>query len=452
MTAPRDPLAPPRSTRPGTEPALASPNMWREIRNRHLALAHRRPSLLKTVAVATLSGLTYALTDFPAWRIAFIILIPLVMQVVDRVVLRKRMRDRFDHAFSTAQVIGMFGMALLVTITGGLQGPFMPFMFLVVLLPVVLFGYSRLVIMQQVVVVALIVVIGFLPEAITGPPLPKEQHTAVVALLAAVGLSMISIHMRDLVRAAKAGLAELERMREERVIDANERLQRMQLVSSRIAHELKNPLAAASSLVQLTSKSVDDKARERLAVVQDELSRMEVILRDYLSYSRPLDDLRLSALDLDQVLDDVREVLSGRAAAAGITLTAETPPTRLHGDPRRLKEALINLLGNAIEASASGGQVALSCAATPSGATLVIRDSGRGMTPDELARVGDPFYTKRPGGTGLGVHLARGVVAQHGGTMRYDSVPGVGTTVTIQLPHAPPAASGPSLSLSGVTP
>lgn len=414
--------------------------MWRTLRNRHLVQRLNRPrDVVALMLFTALSALTFIWADFPLWRVAVVVVVSLSMSALETLLLRgdPSLVD-FDRRQTRHIFIVLPLVMLLITMTGGLRGPLAPFVFIVALVPLVLLGYTRAVRIHHAVCVTLIAVVGFLPDSVLGPPLPKEQHAVITAMLAAMGLVVISMRVRDLVRAAQAGIDELDRMREERLAEASERLGRMQLVSSRIAHELKNPLAAAKSLVQLTMKSATAKDQERLGVVHDELTRVEVILRDYLSFSRPLDDLKLTSVDVAEVLVDVREVLSGRAETAGVTLTSATTMTLVQADPRRLKEALINLLANAIEATPAGGSVALGCAPTASGATLTLNDSGRGMSPEELAKVGVPFFSKRDGGTGLGVHLARGVVAQHGGTIRYESEPGRGTTVTIQLPIRPP--------------
>lgn len=218
---------------------------------------------------------------------------------------------------------------------------------------------------------------------------------------------------------------------------------RLQGVSSRIAHELKNPLSAIKSLVQLTSRTVGEKERERLEVVQEEVARMEVILRDYLSYSRPLVDLRLDSLQLDELLVQVATVLSARAEAAGIELILQTVPVQIQGDKRRLKEAFINILSNAIEACDKGDSITLWCEPVshdgikPKGALIRVRDTGRGMESDALARIGTPFYTTRSNGTGLGVHLARGIFEQHDGSLRFESEKGHGTTAVITLASQP---------------
>jgi signal transduction histidine kinase len=106
----------------------------------------------------------------------------------------------------------------------------------------------------------------------------------------------------------------------------------------------------------------------------------------------------------------------------------------LVADPRRLKEALLNLAANALEATPAGGGLELRWGQEAGGAWLSLQDSGRGMSPEVLARVGTPFFTTRAGGTGLGVVLARAVVAQHGGSLAFESHEGRGTRVSLRLP------------------
>src|SRR5204862_4606401 len=96
--------------------------------------------------------------------------------------------------------------------------------------------------------------------------------------------------------------------------------------------------------------------------------------------------------------------------------------------------ALINLVSNAIEATPSGGSVALRVRGTGAGVQLDVRDSGRGISPEDLERLGTSFFTTRVNGTGLGVVLAQGVITQHGGSLAYVSTVGKGTTATIMLP------------------
>lgn len=389
--------------------------------------------------LSALTGLAFFMADFPLWRIALIISIPALMGAVEMVVSRRVHPDHFDQVFERMAWFGLVILSVMVAITNGLRGPMAPFLLIAALIPLFLFGDHRFAFWQQVRVVGAIVIIGFLPEEVLGPPLTQTQHALIMGLVAVTSIFVVTMRVRQFTTAAKDGLRELDRMREERLSEAEERLQRMQSVSSRIAHELKNPLAAVKSLVQLTMKGVPEADRERLQVAQEEIVRMETILRDYLSFSRPLDDLKVAAVEVADVVSDVREVLAARAEDAGITLEPDIRPVIVHADSRRLKEALINLVGNAIEATPPGGQVSVSCTPTTVGAQIVVRDTGKGMTPEELQRVGTPFFTTRAQGTGLGVHLARGVIAQHGGTITYETEPGCGTTVVIVLPQHPPS-------------
>ena len=103
-------------------------------------------------------------------------------------------------------------------------------------------------------------------------------------------------------------------------------------------------------------------------------------------------------------------------------------------DPRRIKEALINLIANAIEASSRGGLVEVVITHEAKRVGIAVRDAGRGMAPEVLARIGTPFFTTRDDGTGLGVVLARAAFEQHGGSLEYNSAVGEGTIVQGWLP------------------
>jgi len=117
------------------------------------------------------------------------------------------------------------------------------------------------------------------------------------------------------------------------------------------------------------------------------------------------------------------------------------------GDPRRLKEALINLVANAVEATPRGGTVEIEIGCRDNAVEVAVRDSGFGIPPDVLEKIGTPFFTTREHGTGLGVALARAAFVQHGGALQYTSAVGRGTTALGILPLAErddgaPAAGG----------
>jgi two-component system, NtrC family, sensor histidine kinase HydH len=205
-------------------------------------------------------------------------------------------------------------------------------------------------------------------------------------------------------------------------------------VGSTVAHELKNPLTAVKALVQLGARNPAEAASlERLETVEREVSRMQDILQDYLSFSRPLGPLAPEPVDLTAVAENVLASVSGRAQQAGVALGL-SGEAAVQADPRRVEEALLNLVVNAVEATPHGGRVEIRLDRIDGVAVLRVRDTGRGMPPDVLARVGTPFFTTREEGTGLGVVLAKGAFVQHGGSLRYESAPGAGTTAIATLP------------------
>jgi signal transduction histidine kinase len=281
----------------------------------------------------------------------------------------------------------------------------------------------------------LVIAMVALPSEVVGPALPTAHYTTTVVIALAWNLYMLHLLVGKLSVVANRAGESISCLREERLSDAEARLHRLQSVGAKVAHELKNPLASIKGLCQLVSRTPEsERTADRLAVVASEITRMETILAEYLSFSRPLEDIVPESIDLNALARDVSDVLDGRAVQAGVTLSVEGKSKSVTGDPRRLKEALINLVMNAIEATPSGGSVALKIRDGAESAILEVRDSGRGIKPEELERLGTSFYTTRPDGTGLGVVLAQGVITQHGGSLAYTSTVGKGTTVTITLP------------------
>jgi signal transduction histidine kinase len=230
----------------------------------------------------------------------------------------------------------------------------------------------------------------------------------------------------------------LSRVREGALSDAASRRRGLESMTTKLAHELKNPLAAMKSLLQVELQHAHDpRSQRRLEVVLGESERIGRILREYLELARPVGELDARPVLLGELVTDVTELLGGRAEAAGVKLLVRGEGGRLHADPRLLKEALVNLVCNGIEASPRGGSVTVNYHIAAGGATIAVRDTGSGMSPQVAARVGTPFFTTRQDGTGLGVAIARSAIAQHRGKLDYASTPGTGTTATIALPIDP---------------
>jgi signal transduction histidine kinase len=331
------------------------------------------------------------------------------------------------------------------TLTGGVHSPFLPSIVLPAIVSLLVFGpipASRWITIANV---CLVVAMIALPRSITGDALPDTHYT--LGILLGLGWSLFMLHFmagRLAIAASRAG-DTYACLREERVSEAEAQLRRLQSVGAKVAHELKNPLAAIKGLCQLVARTPEsERTQERLAVVSSEIERMEKILGEYLSFSRPLEDVVPETIDLTAIARDVRDVMAGRADQAGVSLAVEGGSVPAKGDPRRLKEALINLVSNAIEATPDGGRVQLRVRGNGAGALVEVEDTGRGIAAEDLERLGTSFFTTRPNGTGLGVVLAQGVITQHGGTLTYTSTVGRGTVARISLPNGAEPAPEPA--------
>jgi two-component system sporulation sensor kinase B len=210
-----------------------------------------------------------------------------------------------------------------------------------------------------------------------------------------------------------------------------------------VAHEVKNPLAAARGLVQLVERRLtDERDKQRLAVVVSEVDRALGVLQDYLSFARPLTDLTLDAVELSSLLADVALVLEARAADKGVELSASLEKLEIFADRQRVRDAVLNLALNAVAALPHGGRLELRATRVPSGAKLSVIDNGPGMSDEQLSRLGQPFASDTEGGTGLGVMLAQSVARQHGGSLRFESARGAGTSAILELPLATKSEPG----------
>jgi two-component system, NtrC family, sensor histidine kinase HydH len=388
----------------------------------------------------------FALAGYPTWRWVAIGVLYLVFATAQRLLVRRADQPQcVEASFLGMNLCAQVFVTTCAALTGGIHSPFVPALALPSIVSLLFFGpiaASRWIALCNGLLVA---GMALLPGSIVGPPVPDLAY--IVNVIQSLGFGIFMLHMMagKLAHAATRAGDSYDCLREERVAEAEAQLRRLQSVGAKVAHELKNPLASIKGLCQLVARAPEsERTQERLAVVSSEISRMETILNEYLSFSRPLEDLNPESFDVTALGKDVLNVLAGRADQAGVTLALEGNATQVQGDPRRLKEALINLVANAIEATPTGGNVQLRVKNGGGTITLEVKDSGRGITPDDLERLGTSFFTTRPNGTGLGVVLAQGVITQHGGSLSYASRVGHGTTATISLPGKASASPEPA--------
>jgi two-component system, NtrC family, sensor histidine kinase HydH len=217
---------------------------------------------------------------------------------------------------------------------------------------------------------------------------------------------------------------------------ATERLAAFGEVTAAVAHGLGNPLAAIRASAQVALLDADGSVRTQLLQIVADTDRLRERMRALLDLARPVES-RLVPTALDIAIRTVLGAVGGRSAAQGVRVDVDVPPDlpKVRLDPARFEEALLCLVGNALDAMPAGG--ALRVAAGPVGTDVELRveDTGPGMSPSALARAFEPFFTTKPGGTGLGLALARKLLEVMGGRLQLESGD-AGTRATIVLPRA----------------
>jgi signal transduction histidine kinase len=239
---------------------------------------------------------------------------------------------------------------------------------------------------------------------------------------------------RDLEERVRERTAALED--EHRRLRAAERLSTLGLLSSAIAHDLRNPLnnigLAAQSLELRLESAPDEKQAERLEMIRRELARAERIIRTLLAFARTGEPVR-QPTDLNALVREVAGVIDlPPDVAIRLDLQDDLPPVPLDRD--QIFQVLENLIRNAMQVMPDGGEVVVETAAAPGACSLSISDSGPGV-PDEMqAAIFEPLVTTRSMGTGLGLALAKRIVEAHSGRIWLESAPDQGATFRILLP------------------
>ncbi|MCY1018748.1 sensor histidine kinase [Pyxidicoccus sp. MSG2] len=211
-------------------------------------------------------------------------------------------------------------------------------------------------------------------------------------------------------------------------------------LSGEIAHELKNPLASVKGLATLIGRDLEGKPAERLAVLQREVGRMEEILEGFLNFSRPLLPLHQEEQPLRHLCDSVVALHEGLAREHEVTLTVvDEQAVYAWCDTRKVKQVLINLVQNALDASPAGATVELVLLGGRE-ARVEVRDRGTGLSESVRERLFEPGVTTKARGSGLGLALARGLVRQHGGELTLEDREGGGCVAALTLPVRRPAS------------
>lgn len=211
-------------------------------------------------------------------------------------------------------------------------------------------------------------------------------------------------------------------------------------LAGQVAHEVRNPLGIIRGVTEILATRLTDVSTHRhLAVLLEEVERVNKVVESILRLGQPL-RIQTTSLDLRDLL---RAVVQAATPASperlrSIRLDLLERPLVVSGDRELLHVAFSNLIRNALQATSLEGVVSVSAHTRSDDVMIVIEDSGIGLSQDDLKRLGEPFFSKRVGGVGLGFALARRIIAEHGGSLDATSASGHGTRLAIQLPiHQP---------------
>ena len=251
-----------------------------------------------------------------------------------------------------------------------------------------------------------------------------------------ISLSPIETGREVLMSAAIRDITE--RKQAERLLQEKERLATLGTTAAVFAHEIGNPLNGISTSLQIvksileTAEKIDPVLQETLDIAFQEVQRLATLLSDYRTFARPR-RLNLRRADVTQIIQEVlsAQLPTYRATKIALQTQLENVPGLLV-DPEKIKQVILNLCKNAVEAMPDGGSLTIKTTRSQEGIVLEVTDTGEGIAPGVDAF--QLFRTTKPEGTGLGLPIVQQIISDHKGTIKYRSEIGKGTTFTIVLP------------------
>ena len=248
--------------------------------------------------------------------------------------------------------------------------------------------------------------------------------------------------LSSLALAAAVALAAYRRIdRLQRRARQAERLAELGTLTGGLAHEIKNPLSTIQLNLQLLREDLPDgepftaRIVNRLTTVQKEASRLRDILDDFLRFAGKM-ELDRKPLDVNRLLEEMVDFFHPQAQVHRVQIRQRPAEGELvvPVDERLMKQALLNLMINAVHAMPQGGELILSAARRDGRALIDVIDTGRGIEPDALGKIFDAYYSTKKGGHGLGLAISKRIIEEHGGKLGAVSEVGKGTDFRIELP------------------
>jgi PAS domain S-box-containing protein len=227
-------------------------------------------------------------------------------------------------------------------------------------------------------------------------------------------------------------ITELKRLQERLVM--TERMAALGEVAAKVAHEIRNPLISVGGFAKRLEKKLNGNLKEYADIITKEVGRLEGILNEILGFVKEIRIVKESVAS-ESLIDDIISLIQSDIKERGISIVRESDgPIVLYVDPGRMKEALLNLLKNAVQAIGHNGTISIKTCLHDTEAVIEITDTGEGITDENMPFIFDPFFTTKQVGTGLGLSITHRIIEEHKGRIEVKSSPGIGTTFRLFIP------------------
>lgn len=219
----------------------------------------------------------------------------------------------------------------------------------------------------------------------------------------------------------------------EEMIRRSDKLSAVGQLAAGVAHEIRNPLTTLRGFIQFLKQDID---KNYIEIMLTELDRINMIVSEFLILSKP-QGINYQLIDIKLIVQTIVSLLDTQAKINNVQILSDldVDHSLITGEPNQLKQVIINLLKNSIEAMPNGGEITVNLKQTdPNALSIVILDQGIGIPADLIPKLGEPFFTTKEEGTGLGLMVCYKIIENHGGTINISSEPNKGTSVEVSLP------------------
>src|SRR5438034_3531365 len=338
--------------------------------------------------------------------------------------------------FLGALGIDLLLVFVLVLLTGGGGSLFYLLFFPLVAVNADYFG-------PCVAFVAALIAGGLMAAAASLAP-PWIGWTGVTLLVVLFGLPAVTVGIvADRERRARGeveGLLNRLQAAQEELLVA-ERMATVGRLSLKVAHEVRNPIAAIELNAEILQDIVRDGGTERddavglVTAIRDQVTALDQLTEEYLAFAR-FPKPHFEEESINHLLEELATFVRPLAARQGLTLRVEVDPEipLMEIDRTLLRQAIQNLVKNGMEALSTGGTLTIASHLRGEQVEIAVSDTGPGISQEVAERLFEPFFTTKPQGTGLGLSIARQITEEHGGELAWTSRPGAGTTFTIRMP------------------